>query len=432
MIAKKEKQFIIFTLDDGKTVKYDLSTGKTYGKTGKEVKSITSQLRGYNVVDLIDSFADENYSRFLSFLNAKVVNKIKQRGYWGGETVGTKVSNIGTFLSKINSHRFFEQYFTAGISDIDVNFPMQIGELPKGFLKHARSWKKRVDLDNVKRYEKFSNEYGEIDRIKDDFEMLTINMLEQMYIPATYLTYDETTGIRNKLAIYEDNCWSSNKTKKKFDTLLNTYHYNKMSLLRYIDNIMYYEGVEPFTDILSELVDYNRMQSEMSMYKYEKYPKNFLTTHTITCRNYNRLTKEFPVEDFNERVDKDYEFKTDDFVFLYPNSPQEIKDEAVMQNNCVASYIEKVLKGDCHIMFLRSKDTPDKSLVTLEIRHFEVVQSKAAFNKDPLPECMEAIKLFNKHLAKIKKKKAKENTNKFQKLIEDTYIAPQKFVKRAV
>ena len=75
MVAKKEKQFIIFILDDGKTVKYDLSTGKTYGKTGKEVKSITSQLRGYNVVDLIESFADENYSRFLSFLNAKVVNK---------------------------------------------------------------------------------------------------------------------------------------------------------------------------------------------------------------------------------------------------------------------------------------------------------------------------------------------------------------------
>ena len=29
--------------NDGKTVKYDLSTGKTYGKTGKEVKSITTQ-----------------------------------------------------------------------------------------------------------------------------------------------------------------------------------------------------------------------------------------------------------------------------------------------------------------------------------------------------------------------------------------------------
>ena len=430
MVVKKEKQFIIFTLDDGKTVSYDLSTGKTYGKTGKEVKSITSQLRGYNVVDLIENFEDKNYSRFLSFLNAKVVNKIKCRSYWDTNSVGTKISNIGTFLSRINDYRFFEQYFTAGISDIDVDFPLKISELPKGFLKHVRTWKKKVTLENVKRYESFSNEYGEIDRIKDEFEMLTPNMLERMYTPNTYLAYNENTGLRDKLVHQEG--WQENKTKKMFDSLLNTYHYNKMSLLHYIDNIMYYEGVEPFTNILSELVDYNRMQSEMSMYKYEKYPKNFLTTHTITCRNYNRLTKEFPVEDFNERIDKDYEFKTKDFIFMYPNSPQEIKDEAVMQNNCVASYIEKVLKGECHIMFLRSKDAPDKSLVTLEIRHFEVVQSKAAFNKDPLPECMEAIKLFNKHLAKVKKKKAEENYNKVQKLVKDTYIAPQKFVKRAV
>ena len=432
MVVKKEKQFIIFTLDDGKTVKYDLSTGKTYGKTGKEVKSITSQLRGYNVADLIENFEDENYSRFLTFLNAKVVNKIKSRSYWDTNTVGTKVSNIGTFLSKINSYRFFEQYFTAGITDIDVNFPLKISELPKGFLKHARTWKKKVTLENVKRYESFSNEYGEIDRIKDEFEMLTPDMLEEMYVPKTYLTYDANTGMQNKLGVYEADSWQGNKTKKLFDILLNTYHYNKMSLLHYIDNIMYYEGVEPFTTIVSELVDYNKMQSEMSMYRYEKYPKNFLTTHTITCRNYNRLKKEFPVEDFNERIDKDYEFKTNDFVFIYPKSPQEIKDEAVMQNNCVASYIERVLKGECHIMFLRSKDTPDKSLVTLEIRHFEVVQSKAAFNKDPLPECMEAIKLFNKHLAKIKKKKEKEHYNKVQKFIKDTYIAPQKLVKRAV
>ena len=151
MVARKEKQFIIFTLDDGKTVKYDLSTGKTYGKTGKEVKSITTQLRGYNVVDLIENFADENYSRFLSFLNRKVVNKIRGGSRWGYSSVGTKVSNIGTFLSKINNYRFFEQYFTAGISDIDVDFPLKISELPKGFLIHVRSWEKKVTLENVKR-----------------------------------------------------------------------------------------------------------------------------------------------------------------------------------------------------------------------------------------------------------------------------------------
>lgn len=39
----------MFEFENGKTVKYDLSSGKTIGKLGKPLKSLNSQLRGYNV-----------------------------------------------------------------------------------------------------------------------------------------------------------------------------------------------------------------------------------------------------------------------------------------------------------------------------------------------------------------------------------------------
>lgn len=433
MVARKEKQFIIFTLDDGKTVKYDLSTGKTYGKTGKEVKSITTQLRGYNIVDLINSFPDENYRNFLNFLNSQFVNRINNRyGTWGRMyTTGTKITNIGTFLSKINSYRFFEQYFSAGIKNIDRDFYMPINELPKNYLSYVRKFNEQINTENVKRYEKFANEFGEIERICDKYELLSRTDLVSMFIPNTTLKYNEETGRRDKLEIQTDS-WRVNKSQKHFETLINTYNYNKMSLLQYIDNIMYYEGVEPYSKVLEELVDYNKMQSEMSMHKYEKYPKNFLTTHTITCRNYNRLTKEYPVEDFAERVDKEMEFKYQDYVFIYPNTPQDVKDEAVMQTNCVASYIDKVMKGTCHIMFLRKKDAPDKSLVTLEIRDGQVVQKRRAFNLDPSLEEEEAIVQFNKHLLKLRKKRLSIKKKEADKFLQSTYIAPQKMVKRAV
>ena len=41
----KEKQYIMFDLDDGKSVKYDLSTGECIGKLGKPVKGLQSQLK---------------------------------------------------------------------------------------------------------------------------------------------------------------------------------------------------------------------------------------------------------------------------------------------------------------------------------------------------------------------------------------------------
>lgn len=432
MVATKEKNFLIFTFEDNKAVKYDLNTGKTYGKSGKEVKSIASQLTGYYITDLIGCFPDEKYRNFLKFLNSQFVNRIQDKYGWTGRyTTGCKVKNIGTFLSKINNYRFFEQYFSAGCDSIDREFSMPIKDLPKGYLKHARLHTQQVNLLNVKTYEKFSNEFGEIERIVDKYEVLDRSSLTSLLIPNTMLTTNYTTNER-ELKIKTCHDWGYNKLHENFKTLIETYHYNKMNLLSYLDNISYYEGVEPLSTLVQELVDYNSMQSSMSNYKYEKYPKNFLTTHTITCRNYNRLKLDVPVEKFEERVDTDLEFKCDNYVFIYPRTPQDIKDEAVMQNNCVAGYINKVLDGVCHIMFLRDKEKPNQSLVTLEIRDYEVVQSKRAFNKEPSEEELNAIKLFNKHLNKLKKKKLQQKQKELQKEIAKTYIAPQKFVKKAI
>lgn len=75
MTAKKEGRYIVFYFDDGKNVKYDLATGKTYGKSGREVKSISSQLSGCNLKEMIESFEDKRYSLFLNFLNKNFLNK---------------------------------------------------------------------------------------------------------------------------------------------------------------------------------------------------------------------------------------------------------------------------------------------------------------------------------------------------------------------
>ena len=84
------------------------------------------------------------------------------------------------------------------------------------------------------------------------------------------------------------------------------------------------------------------------------------------------------------------------YMFIYPRCVDDIKDEAAQQNNCVASYIDRVLDGKCHILFLRNKDSIDKSLVTLEVRHNEIVQAKRKFNYAVSAEEQEAIDEWNK------------------------------------
>lgn len=182
-----------------------------------------------------------------------------------------------------------------------------------------------------------------------------------------------------------------------YNILIDEYNYNPKSLLLYIDSLVTYEAFDDVGDLIRELDDYVRMMSRISN-KFDKYPRNFLTTHQIACRNYNRLKEQFKENEFKNRIDKRYECSFGKYTFIYPNSTQDIKDEAVKQNNCVASYIKKVIDGQCHILFLRKKGFENDSLVTIEVDPIKniIVQAKGKFNRDVTEEENKAIEAWNK------------------------------------
>lgn len=190
-----------------------------------------------------------------------------------------------------------------------------------------------------------------------------------------------------------------------FNLLIEEYGYNAKSLFRYIDTLKTFEAIESIPYLMQEIYDYARMMKTISP-KFDKYPRNFLTTHKIACRNYNRLKKEFSEEIFRKRINRDYECAFGDYQFIYPTSTQDIKDEAVAQNNCVASYIDDVIDGKCHIMFLRKKSSPNSSLVTIEIRNNTIVQAKRRFNDPVTYEDQIAINFWNKKFSINKEKVA--------------------------
>ena len=57
-------------------------------------------------------------------------------------------------------------------------------------------------------------------------------------------------------------------------------------------------------------------------------------------------------------------------------------------------------------MFLRKKDFPDKSLVTIEIKDNIIVQAKRKFNDPVTEEDQKAIDAWNKKFSKKKEKAA--------------------------
>lgn len=379
MKVYKERQFLIFDFEDGKTVKYDFATKEAIGKKGKPVKNLCSQLSGLTMNDIIECCVDEKYAKFLSFIK----RKYSRDRY--------NISNIGTILDKVPQYAKYEQIFSAGIDDIiDNNFTYKINDIPKALIKLCKN-------HNIK----LSNIFLDFYKQNPDAYQLAYNL--------EYVSLDDK-DIYNILNCNKDRFdrttygWTY---ESFFIKLLNEYGYTAKALLSYLDYCKTFEAIDDMKFLMKELFDYASMMHHISP-KFDKYPRHFLTTHKIACRNYNRLKQEFVEEDFKNRIDKGMEHTFGKYCFIYPECTQDVKDEAVAQNNCVASYIRDVIDGFCHILFMRLKECPDKSLVTIEVRNNKIVQAKQRFNDPVTIEQQEVIDKWNVWYAN----KIKNNVNK--------------------
>lgn len=378
MTIYKERQFLIFDFEDGKTVKYDFATKTSIGKNGKPVKNLCSQLRGLTIDELCDCCIDEQYGKFLKFVKR-----------YGGE-YGCEINNIGTVLSRVPRFSRFEQIFSAGIEDIvDHNFNYGINDIPKALIKICKT-------HNIK----LSNQFMEFYKQNPDAYLLAYNL--------EYMSLDDN-DIYNILNAQESK-WNGYTFVRysRFIKLINEYGYNAKALLMYIDHLKTFEAMDTMDYLLRELEDYANMMRQISP-KFDKYPKHFLTTHRIANRNYNRLKHEFDEKNFKARINLEMEHTFGDYTFIYPKCVQDIKDESGQMSNCVSSYVQKVIDGQCHILFLRRKDNPDKSLVTIEVRNNKIVQALQKYNHPLTNEQREVVDKWNKWYAnKINKKNESE------------------------
>ena len=386
MKVYKEKQFLIFKFDDGKTVKYDFATKECIGKKGKPVKNLCSQLQGVTMDDVINCCTDEKYAKFLSFVKRTYSSRYNN------------IQNIGTILDKVPRYAKYEQIFSAGIEDvINVNnFSYTINDIPKALIKLCKTRSIKLSDNFLKFYKQNPDGY----QLAYNQEYISLTDSDISSILHNTKNVKEYYGER----VYQYN-WISIST---FNTLIYEYGYTVKGLMHYLDYLMTYEAIIP-SAILGEIYDYASMMKQISN-KFDKYPRHFLTTHRIACRNYDRLKQEFKEEKFKNKINKDMERTFGEYRFFYPTCTQDIKDEAVAQNNCVASYIQRVIDGNCHILFLRYKDAPNESLVTIEVRNDKIVQALQKYNHPLTNEQKEVVDKWNKWWSN--KLKEKENERK--------------------
>lgn len=157
--------------------------------------------------------------------------------------------------------------------------------------------------------------------------------------------------------------------------------YDLAELLRYTQNSVISTGRESW-EILGILSDYIDICREINV-EYKMFPNKIYKAHNEVAKLFKIKINEESEERFSRMVEinKKLEYKGKEYSIAIPERLEEIGKEGEGLNHCVASYTERILKGESSIFFMRKNREIDKPFITLETKNNEIVQARGFNNR---------------------------------------------------
>ena len=164
-----------------------------------------------------------------------------------------------------------------------------------------------------------------------------------------------------------------------------------INLRRFVDYILFDLYAQGYSVVdrhfFREYVDYLRMQLDFYGKVKEKYPAHFKTHHDVIALKVNQAKLAAKCENFTEqnKAIQNLTYAGRGYCIVIPTKPEELADEGINLSHCVGDYIDRVASGECHILFLRRRVAPDRSLVTLQLSGKQICQAQG-MNRRPITE----------------------------------------------
>lgn len=311
---------------------------------------------------LLKALKSETYSEMVKYHVAPKLESLNLDNY-------TKVENNECVMAYKNQPTLYREFFnTNKAKKVLIDAPGFINNLVCDFgLNNARDFLTQLELSLVEvgrgYYAGFSSSWRQ-DKIYPNIEMKYESFRDYVLYQSVFMGYGKTIG-----TFFTE--WRDTINMQQ-----NVYHKIKE---KYHDNLpLWHHQLSYKSSCMQEQIDEFKMREMVTL----------ASQYQGVCGKY---------------------------VFIAPTCKQDFLDEAEMQQNCLASYINRFIDGDCLIMFMRWKDDPTHSLVTIEIRkdaknNYTVLNQKyQARNKNCTMEQSNAIDQWLKRaINRIEKKKKGE------------------------
>lgn len=156
-----------------------------------------------------------------------------------------------------------------------------------------------------------------------------------------------------------------------------------------------------------------------SIFMARKYYGGPDTSYGSIKKRHDKLLKQHKMEE-DKKLDmgirksweysKRLDFSSGDFFIRAARDAKDLLDEATQQDNCVfVVYGEMIADGETMIFFMRRKEAPDKSLITVELKDGTIKQASLSQNREITnDDQIKFLELWEEYVSKILLKEKKK------------------------
>jgi hypothetical protein len=368
LVLSREKHIIYIVSSDNPTkLRYDLKRQlmEKYYEKQKKWKSVQHQYDFFRPFSISDIETEEPHFKELINVSMKL---------------NPLCESLSTFINRLNKALIYEGYTQEGVkaqchvrncrrswgSDNILSKPINF------YRKDTIRFFKENDIEVTTDIEEdFNRDYDFMSKLVEQIELSSIENPDKIEF------------------------FTQSINSEELKDLIKKFNYEPRALIQFVCNYL-----KPFENLnisesLTLLRDYFDMAHQIGR-DVKKYPKYLRSMHDIITSNFNSFKKSYSEKLFSGRVREDLEYEDKKYCVITPKTPKEIISEGTSNNNCVGSYIDKILSGETYLVFMRNSKDKETSLITLEVKGDCLVQYKGAYNRTPTKDEMEFINKYCK------------------------------------
>lgn len=306
-----------------------------------------------------------------------------------------------------NSRKWREYTRNYSLIDYSIVFPNNLKQLLKNSeFKYSCIWELAKHSEYIDLLELLKN--------KEDYAIHRIELLTKMKLYNLALNanqFSSSGSFQDIFGVSKDyySFMKRNNITYRQLQILELLQKKDISKIKYLERFSSYKNVDNLQEVsqyisLDRFIKYAKMhKGKVDIHLYKDYlrfakelgfdlknnryafPKNLKEEHDKLESQYKIQKKAL----LNKKIIKRSKklvintFKNKNFIVFPANNLKALQDESKQQNNCVRTYAEKYADGTCDIYFMRDINKQKKSLVTVEVRHNKVVQSRSKNNSSP-------------------------------------------------